>query len=82
LQVHIGASEIIRRHTGGRIGIDTDHFRIPLLLCFAASAPRSGRFSKCSASLSRVISGKFLFKNCGLLKNQACLAMLHQLDWN
>jgi hypothetical protein len=44
LQLRVRIADIIGRHAGGRIGIDTDHFRIPLLLCFAASAPRSGRF--------------------------------------
>jgi hypothetical protein len=45
LQVHIGASEIIRRHAGGRIGIDTDHFRIPLLfILFCGFRAASGRF--------------------------------------
>jgi len=45
LQVHIRAAEIIRRHAGGRICIDCDHFRIPLLLCyFCDFRAASGRF--------------------------------------
>jgi hypothetical protein len=31
LQLRIRATHIIGRHAGGRICIDTDHFRIPLL---------------------------------------------------
>jgi hypothetical protein len=45
LQVHIRASEIIRRHAGGRIGIDCYHFRIPLLIIlFCGFRATSGRF--------------------------------------
>jgi hypothetical protein len=46
LQVHIRAAQIIRRQTGRRIGIDTNHFRIPLLLVFAASVLLPDRFYK------------------------------------
>jgi hypothetical protein len=45
LQLRVRIADIIGRHAGGRIGIDTDHLRIPLLFYFfAASALPSGRF--------------------------------------
>jgi hypothetical protein len=44
LKTRIGAAEVIRRHAGGTIGINTDHFRIPLLLLFCDFRAASGRF--------------------------------------
>jgi hypothetical protein len=60
LQVHIRATDIIRCHAGGRIGIHTDHFFIPLFLFIAASALPSGRLIMVFDLTLPGFSGKFL----------------------
>jgi hypothetical protein len=42
--LHIRATQIVGRHAGRRIGIDTNHFRIPLLFLFCGFRAASGRF--------------------------------------
>jgi hypothetical protein len=54
--------QVVGRHAGGRVGIDTDHFSIPLrLFIYAASALPSGHFFKCLASLFGVVPKFLLF---------------------